>query len=170
MARDLITLEEARELLTIDKNQLDEVCLTHANTFDDVADRHAQAVGDRDYAKDELSQVYAKTLNKLRQAASEKGEKLTDKAAEAAAHLDKAYLKANEEYLEAKLEADRWSIKKDSFLQRSSMIKRLCDLHQSGYYTSRTVESVAEKGGEMTAAKGREGMAKKRKSRRAREE
>ncbi|MCK5642276.1 MAG: hypothetical protein KAJ19_15830 [Gammaproteobacteria bacterium] len=168
MARDLITLEEARDLLTIDKNQLDEVCLTHANIFDDVADTHAQAVGERDYAKDELSKVYAEIISDLRQDAAEKGNKVTEKGLEAAAHLEKDYIKANEAYLETKLEADRWSIKKDSFLQRSSMIKRLCDLHQSGYYTSRTVESVGERGEDMVAEKGRKGMSDKRKSRRAR--
>lgn len=169
MARDKITLKEARELLVIDKDQLDEVCLTHANIFDDVADRHAQAVGERDYAKDCLSQVYAEVISELRQEAAEKGNKVTEKGLEAAAHLDKGYLKANEAYLDAKLEADRWSIKKDSFLQRSSMIKRLCDLHQSGYYTSRSVDSVTEKGGDIAAEKGRKGMSEKRKSRRPRD-
>lgn len=170
MAKELITLEEARELLIIDKHQLDEVCLTHANVFDDVADRHAQAVGERDYAKGELSKVYAEIIGDLRQDAAEKGNKVTEKGLEAAAHLEKDYIATNETYLDAKLEADRWSIKKDSFLQRSSMIKRLCDLHQSGYYTSRSVESVTERGDDMTATKGREGMAAKRKARRKRED
>ncbi len=169
MARELITLEEARDLLTIDKHRLDDVCLTHANTFDDVADRHAQAVGDRDYAKDELSKVYAEVVSDLRKEAAKKDKKVTEKSLEAAAHLDDDHIKANEAYLEAKLEADRWSIKKDSFLQRSSMIKRLCDLHQSGYYTSRSVDSVTEKGEDLTADKGRKGMSEKRKSRKRRE-
>lgn len=169
MAEDLITLEEARDLLSIDKDQLDEVCLTHAATFDEVADRHARTVSERDFKKDALSKVYSEIISDLRSEASEKGEKVTEKALEADAHLEVDYLKANKAYLKAKLEADLWSIKKDSFLQRSSMIKRLCDLHQSGYYTSRSVDSVTEKGDDLLAEKGRQGMSKKRRSRKIKE-
>ena len=147
--RELITLEEATEALKINKDELDEVCLYHAGLYDEVAERHVRAVSERDYMKDELASTHAEVANRIRSKALEAGDKITKDAVEAETVLDKKYIKANEAYLDAKLEADLWSIKKDSFLQRSSMIKRLCEMNLSGYYTSRTVEGVEEAGKEV---------------------
>ena len=96
----------------------------------------------------------------------ERGDKVTKDAVEAETVLDSEYIKANEKYLDAKLDADLWSNRKDSFLQRSSMIKRLCDLHKEGYYTSRTVEEVAEAGKEITHSGDRKALSKSRRKRR----
>jgi len=165
-----LTLEEAKELLSIDKDNLDDVCLTHADIFDTVADKHARAVSERDFKKDELSKVHSDIAKKLRSDASEKGEKITEKGIEASILLDEDYIEANEEYLEAKLEADLWSIRKDSFLQRSSMIKRLCELYLAGYYTSSSIKGVEEAGGKIGHDKDREVLKSSRRKKRRTQE
>ena len=167
--KELITLEEAKEALKINKDELDEVCLYHAGLYDEVAERHVRAVSERDFAKDELANVHAEVARGVRLDYAEKGEKVTEKAVEAETLADKKYAKANEAYLESKLNADLWGNRKDSFLQRSSMIKRLCEMNLSGYYTSRTVEGVAEAGKEITHGADRDAMGKSRRARKRRD-
>ena len=165
----LITLDEARKALQINKDELDEVVLHHAGLYDEVAESHVRAVSNRDYLKDEMGKAHAEVANDIRAEASEKGEKITKDAVEAATILDKEYIAASEEYGQAKLEADLWGVMKDSFLQRSSMIKRLCDLHKEGYYTTRTVEGVAEAGKELTHEGDRKALGKSRRARKRRD-
>ena len=166
---ELITLDEARKALQINKDELDEVVLHHAGLYDEVAESHVRAVSNRDYLKDGLGKVHAEAANDIRAEALEKGDKITKDAVEAATILDKEYIDASKEYGKAKLAADLWGVMKDSFLQRSSMIKRLCDLHKEGYYTSRTVEGVAEAGKDIIHKADRETLSKSRRARKRRD-
>ena len=88
-----------------------------------MAERHAYAVSDRDSLKDELSKTTSTIAGELRSNAAKTGDKITEKAIESKVHLDKRHIEANENYLQAKLDADLWGIRKDATLQRSSMIK-----------------------------------------------
>lgn len=165
MSRDnKLTLEEATQLLKIDPNRLDDVCIQQAGIFDEVAERHAYAVSDRDALKDSLAKTTSEIAGELRAAAAEKGDKITEKAIESKVHLDKRHVQANEEYLQSKLDADLWGIKKDATLQRSSMIKRMCELLISGYYQASTIKgteeagkNVDEKAVKKTLSEGRKG-------------
>ena len=143
---DKLTLEEATDLLKIDPNSLDDGCIKQSGIFNEVAERHAYAVSDRDSLKDELSKTTSTIAGELRSNAAKTGDKITEKAIESKVHLDKRHIEANENYLQAKLDADLWGIRKDATLQRSSMIKRMCELLISGYYQSTTIKSSEEAG------------------------
>ena len=167
MARDeeRMSLQEAQDNLKIDKDALDLVCITHAELFGEVADRHTRAVSERDFKKDALSTAYSEIESEIRSKAAEKGDKITEKAIAAQVLLSDEYLEANEEYLNEKKEADLWANKKEAFMQKSSMIKRLCDLYLAGYYTTSSVKGAEEAGGEIGHGNDRAALRKKRRQR-----
>ena len=163
--RDKLTLEEATDLLKIDPNRLDDVCIQQSVIFDEVAERHAYAVSDRDSLKDELAKTTSKIAGELRANAAQTGDKITEKAIESKVHLDKRHIQANEDYLEAKLDADLWGIKKDATLQRSSMIKRMCELLISGYYQASTIKGTETAGKDLDTKETKKKLSEGRKSR-----
>lgn len=136
-----MTLEEARELLLIDKNELDTVCIQHPPIFFDISDQAALATATRDQAKEEMERVWAKEAQKVRAGA----EKVTEKIVEERVTNSVEYTEAKDAFLEAKYEADRWSAVKDAFMQRAGMIRSLCDLFVTGHYNVTTVQSPKPK-------------------------
>ena len=162
-----MSLQEAQDNLKIDKDALDEVCLTHAELFGEVADRHTRAVSERDFKKDAMSTVSSEVESEIRSKAAEKGDKITEKAITAQVLLSDEYLEANEEYLNAKKAADLWANKKEAFMQKSSMIKRLCDLYLAGYYTTSSVKGAESAGDEIGHDNDRKAIRKSRRRKRS---
>lgn len=132
-----LTLEEAKKLLRIDKNSLDTMCVQHPELFFEVSDMCTYAIAYRDKTKEDMDQMWSTVATKLR-----KAEKITDKAVQELVSIDPAYIKAKNEFLDAKHEAERWSALKDAFMQRSGMIRSLCDLFVTGHYNIATVQST----------------------------
>lgn len=154
-------LEEARKLLLISKNNLDEACQTQADIFYEVAEEVAFANSHRDYMKEQLVKRDAELAVDIRKKSEQSGEKLTETKLQQMLQTHPEHLKTFDEWLEAKLNAERWSALKDSFLQRASMIKELCALFISGYYADIEVKGNKDTD-EYEVQKIREKQAEKR--------
>lgn len=135
-----LTLANAKEMILIDKNSLDEELVKQASTFDDIADKVAELRSLRDEKKEELGRVKAERFTFYKDSA----EKVTDKSAEASVLTDKSYKEIEIEYRDLCLEFEEWQNKKESFLQRASMLKELCGLFISGYWQQSSVRGNAD--------------------------
>ncbi len=140
--KDEITLEEAKELLLIDKFSLDTVCEQHPELYNKVAEAHIMTLSIRDAKKDEMERIWAERAQHYRTHATEK---VTEAKVQELVLIDPLYTKAQEEFGDAKLEADLWGVMRDSFSQRASMIKSLSDLYTSGYFNLVSVQSTKPK-------------------------
>ena len=136
------SIEEAKKSLGINKFKLDEVCIEQPELFSTVASMHSQAVNLRDAAREALTIGDAEISNSLRIAAEKlTGSKLTEAKLSQQVSIHEEHKKLFDEYLKLKLEADHWSALRESFLQRSSMIKLLCELCLTDYWDTKSVKS-----------------------------
>ena len=160
-----ILLDEARELLMIDKHSLDIECQTQADIFFNVSENAVLVVSKRDAAKEFMSQEDARVANSIRIHAEKAGEKLTEAKLQQMITTHPDHIQVTSDYMKAKLEADNWNILKESFLMKASMLKELCALYINKYYsdieikgdknTSRIeVESVRQKLSEKRKTRG----------------
>lgn len=133
MVKDL-TLKAAEELLRIERSLLDEECRTQAEVFYRIASNYTIAVSRRDAEKDKLVGVDAEVADNYRREAELNNKKMTEGKLKELVQLDPRHKKAFISYSDCKLEADKWGILKDSFLQRATMLKELCGLYISGYF------------------------------------
>lgn len=135
-----LTLTTAKEMILIDKNSLDEELVRQASTFDDIADKVAELRSLRDEKKEELGKVKAERFMFYK----DSEEKVTDKKADASVLTDESYKKIEIEHRDLCLEFEEWQNKKESFLQRASMLKELCGLFISGYWQRSSVNGTVE--------------------------
>jgi hypothetical protein len=136
-----ITLEQAEELLKIDKNNLDKVVCQQAEIFNKITDQFTLAVAKRDFMKKELSELDAAIAIEYRQKAHDNNEKLTEGKLNEKVDSDDRHSLSVDRFLRSKLEADRWAGTKEAFSQRASMIKLCCELYLSNYYSSDSMKS-----------------------------
>lgn len=136
-----LTLKEAQKLLLIDKYALDIVCVEQPELFSRIALAHSKAVNLRDKGREDLVIGDAEISNSLRLTSEKTEMKLTEAKLSLQVVVHETHIKNNEEYLELKLEADQWSALRESFLQRASMIKLLCELYLSDYFSTKSVTS-----------------------------
>jgi hypothetical protein len=140
MSRKELTLTEAKELLKIDKHRLDDMVMEQASLYDDIGDAHVMCMSERDMAKEALAEVDAVVSDEYRDNAITAGEKVTESALLRKVQQDTRHSDAYETYAELKLKTDRWGVLKDSFGQRASMVKHLCELYNNQYYTREAVK------------------------------
>lgn len=125
--------------LHLDKYNLDQCALEQPELFAEWATRWADAVNDRDRAKDKLSLVKSECDGDVRESPRNFGwvsEKAPTEAFIASAiigHPD--YVDANDSYLDACHEVNILSIAKEAFEQRRKMIEVLVQLYMSSYYS-----------------------------------
>lgn len=136
---DEITLNQARELLLIDKHNLDEECITQPSISSSVGDQFITAKSIRDKAKKELAEVDALIAKELRLDADAKGTKLSEAKLQESIILDERHKSAFNIWAEANLTSERWENMKDSFHQRGFMLKDLCSLFYTAYFVKESV-------------------------------
>lgn len=142
-----LSLNEARRMLLLNKNALDEACMTQADIFYQVGSRHSEEVSLRDELKEAVAAISADIAKSYRDDAAKRGEKITESKLQQLVIAHDDYQRTNKAWLDAKHTADIWSVTKESFLQRASMIKELCGLYVSGYFSD-----IAVKGDTNTEA------------------
>lgn len=143
---DSLTLEEAKKLLEIDKHSLDEVCQKQAEYYYEIADMCVNVIGIKDFKKEHLADVDAEIANEIRQDAMDMEEKITEAKIQQGVQLSKKHTHASRDFLESKLTVDKWSVLERAFLQRASMVKRLCELYIAGYFAVKEVKGNKETG------------------------
>lgn len=128
-----MTPEDLRTELSIDQNQLDHELIANPGLCADVGLAFVRAVSERDAKKDNLKAQLAKLAIHLREEMLTNGEKVTEKAVEAAvgAHPDNA--KLHEELRLATLKAAELEVMRGAFSTRSSMLRDLVSLYGTDY-------------------------------------
>ncbi len=125
--------------LAIDEQQLDRALSQQAQLYYEVTRETALACSRRDDLKAQLSAVYATLDAGIRAASSDK---ITEGKVKNTVEIDATYQAAQASYLEAKLEAELWSGLRESWHQRSYMLREMATLVVSGYVMSHAVEAV----------------------------
>ena len=163
------TMKEYTELLKINKHDLDGCIEQQAVLFNEIAVALANAVSVRDNLKKDYEEMQAEVAADLRQEALQDGKKMTDKAVTEAVGEDKHVKQAYKDFLDSKQQVDLWTALKESYLQRSYMIKELAQLYIAGYFADQTfiaTEVVVE---ELKVEESRRASASKRRPLKRRE-
>jgi hypothetical protein len=134
----MVDVDEFKKYLRIDKQALDDEVMQQPELFFQVSEAYAQAVAERDAIKEELNAIDAKLF------ANQRGSdpKATDTAIKSRVTIAQSHQLAFTEWLEAKEYADRLAALKDSFFQRSEMLKTLGRLHASNYFEQTSVRAT----------------------------
>lgn len=136
----MIKIEEFRDYLKIDKLALDEALTQQAELFYEVAEGYAIAVAVRDKCKEDAAIVDATLDADVRRRLESK--KPTEAMIKSAIQTDPQHFKATKDYLDAKLEAEKWGALKEAFTQRASMLKELAHIYVTRYYDTDSVKDT----------------------------
>lgn len=146
-------LEELRQQLKIDQDALDEVVIQQPVLFDKVAEQYTLLISQRDEAKAEVEELYAELDGEIRAKAKEK---LTNPEIDAKISRNTTYRREEKRYQRLVSEAARWATLRESFMQRSFMIRELCGLYSSGYWGQSSIKGGAS--GDIAVEKMRMGL------------
>jgi len=135
-----IDLEEFRGYLLIDKNALDQELVQQPSLFEKVGDAFAEAIAEKDAAKEELANVDARLDGMIRKSAADK--RVTDTAIKNRIQAHSKHQGAFAKYLTAKMRADKLGALKESFHQRSYMLRELAGLAVSNYFEGTSVKAT----------------------------
>jgi len=131
-------IERAKEKLLIDKYNLDDALQEHPSLYWDICEEYIQAVSKRDEAYENIKTVSADLNVSIRQMFESEGKKCTEAMITNAVLSAKPYKEAVEKHLSLKEEAAKLGALKDSFEQRSYVLKSLVELYIAGYFTKET--------------------------------
>jgi len=145
-------IDELRKHLKIDKNNLDEVIQLQPELYYIVAQKHVLAVSERDLAYDEIKIVDAKLQKEVREQAEAEGRKMTEKAVEIEVLSNKLHTDAIDMHLRTKYTADELGALRESFQQKSYMLRELVELYVSGYFSDDSL-TVKQDGSSRIARK-----------------
>lgn len=150
------TVEELSGALAIDRLALNVDVVRHAQLFNTVAQEYVKACDARDFAKKALAEVRAEQLFAIREQFVTDGKKATEAQVNAALDLDELVQEANRVYLTESLNANQWGALRESFIQRSYMLRAIVDLELAGYASEVTVHSGST--GNVEAQAGRDAL------------
>lgn len=129
-----MTLEEAKDYLKIQRNTLDVECERLPVIFWEVSKQYTEAADIRDTLKHEADKLWGKLYVSYKQT------KVSDKTAESMADAADEYTTLYKDYLSMKKIADDWNSMKEAYEKKTVMLRELCGLLASGYYTGITVK------------------------------
>lgn len=150
--RKLLTLEDARELLLIDKNELDVACAMQPQIFEEVAYGYSMAVSERDNIKEDMAVVDAEIAFEYRSNCDRTGTKITENKLKEEVQMHKKHKDMHEKYMRSRIKVDEFAAIKESFYQRVEMLKKLADLYAGKYWEVNTLKQ--HKGTKSLSAKG----------------
>lgn len=126
-----INLQRFRAELVIDKDDLDECLIKQPELYYHVAEAHSQAVADRDATKLDVEIAEAEEGQKIRDHAAQMEEKLTEAGLREQLILSPRLQKLRRLRIEQETIINGWMALKESFHQRSYMLRELVPLHMS---------------------------------------
>jgi len=147
--------------LVLDKLALDKNIVEHAELFRRVGEECVAAVDARDAAKARLAEVDAVVGLDLRASMAENGQKVTEGNLASMILTSVEHVEAADAWLQAKYAADMWGTLRESYLQRSYMIRSLVDLYTAGYFSEIDTRSAAD----VVAERGRQARKEQREAR-----
>lgn len=131
---NLLSLDEARSALVIDKLNLDEHLEQQPQLNSDISDAYEDAVRRRDTLKHDMEIAHAELDEQLRKAAVEAGEKLTEAALKQKITLIPRMRKLEKQMIDLNLEVGQWAGRRDSSRQRNDAMKAMSQLFASNYF------------------------------------
>lgn len=134
--------DELKSELEIKPYDLETELINQPQIYDEVCEKYAEAVAIRDYKKDCLNKVESELYDEYAEQLKEEGERVTEKAVSVRVSQDKKYRKAQKSLREAKLEVDKWGALKESFYQRSHMLRDLVNIFVTNFRMDSEVKNV----------------------------
>lgn len=137
-------LEEQERLkaqLRIDKHDIDNEIERQPSLFFDVSREVTAAAARRDYLKEELQRIDAKLDGKYRRRAVKQSTKYTEAQIAHMIALDDDHIAASNALIDAREHADTMQALKESFNQRSYMLRDLASLFVANYFERSAVKA-----------------------------
>lgn len=158
-------IEYFQSKLKIDKHSLDQALEEQAEIYYQISEEHALAISHRDEAYENIKLVDAELNSSLRREFEEEGKKVTESVVSSAVLQHNDHSSAVNNHLTCKLYADQLAALKDSFHQRSYMLRELVELYISGYYAEKTYSTTEEKQSDISYRKNKDELSRQRKER-----
>jgi hypothetical protein len=133
---DLRSFQFYRNALVIDKDDLNECLSQQPELYFHVSDAHALAIAERDEAKLDFEVAEAEEAQKIRDKYAEKEEKLTEGGLKEQLRLSKKLDGLRAAQVERKALVEKWAALKESYSQRSYMLRQLVPMYISRFASS----------------------------------
>ena len=130
--------------LQVDKNRLDEELLGQAQRMFYYNSQHAQAMHDRDRAKQALDVARANTDAAVRESLTASGAKFTEAVVDGQVRTNPYYIRAQDAYLKSEYEVNLLMGAVMAMNARRSMLESLVRLYLSGYWSEPRVPGGEE--------------------------
>jgi hypothetical protein len=153
---------ELRAGLLIDRNSLDEDMVRQPVLFQDVSERYVMAQSEAIGAKEKLAGVDATLAHTLRTKWNNSGEKYTETKLGDTVQSEPKHIVAYDYWSHLARRAAYLGALKESYDQRSKMLRELGQLFVVGYFSRATSGAAKRDTDTAQAAAGREGMRKLR--------
>lgn len=137
-----ITTQDLRDCLVIDKASLDDELVQQSELYFNVGEAYIDAVDKRDALKEDLGVIEAELDNYIRDKAEAREEKITNDAVKARVKMHPKRVRAYKDFATAKRKADLLGVLKESFIQRASMLKHLCEIYVANYFEQNSVRGT----------------------------
>jgi hypothetical protein len=134
-------IDTFRKSLVIDKDDLDTCLVQQPELFDHVAEAHSMAVAERDATKLALEEAEAWGSQQIREEYAEAKIKTTEGDIKEKLITDKKLGALRRTLLQQKAEVDRWAALKESYQQRSYMLKELAPMKLARMFSSGSVST-----------------------------
>lgn len=136
-------LEEFRSYLKVNKNRLDDELVQQPSLLFEVSEELLRAIDARDALKNDLMVIEAEEDTRIRKAADQAEEKVTEGAVKAKVATSKKRQAAYATYMDQKAVADQLSALKEAFIARGYAIRDLCQLTVANYFQSNSIRGDA---------------------------
>lgn len=150
-------IAEFRSLLTIDKDNLDEELMRQASYLNEVSEAAAEASSIAEDLKEQLSAIDAEADREIRASGNNQ---YTEAHVKNKIILHPKHVSGLKAYLTAKAHAGKLRALKEAFVERGYLIRELCSLYVSNYYSTSSVRS--ETTGDKTYQRQRRKLAEER--------
>lgn len=125
------TIEELKGFLVLDRNNLDEELLRQPQLFYDISEHYAEALKNRDLAKQVLEQGRATLADQFRKTSLEK---VTEARVVEHVEAHPSYVAQHQAHINYKFQAELLSGLREAISDRLSAIRELVALHVTGYW------------------------------------
>ena len=163
-AKERKLLDEFKGYLKIDKFALDKEITRQPELFYEVAQIATEKAGEADAAKLALEQAFASISLDIREDFLAQGKKATEGLILQTTKNDKDYITFQDEYLLATHLSSLWSAQKESFNQRSFMLKNMVSLYCAGYYQDTSIKGSMSDLSDVSYEQRKDALTEKRNS------
>lgn len=153
--------EDYKNLLYVDTSVLDEELVRQPVLYQQVSEQTVLLESQRDAAYEKIKQIDAELNIVLREELTASGAKVTEAVVSSAVQSHPNHISAHEKYIELRTKASLFATLRDSFSQRSYMLRDLTTLHVSGYAMSSSISGTIKDSKEAAYEKNKRAIGEK---------